>query len=83
MNFKTNSSNINHFLALSQEIRPPIDAWTPQDVQQFLFSIGFEKPSNIAIYNKIDGKKIKNFDEQLWRDTFGIHGTNELQKLRW
>jgi hypothetical protein len=45
--------------------------------------IGFgETYSKVIIYNKIDGSKIKNFDEDLFTQTLGISGEVELNKLR-
>lgn len=36
----------------------------------------------MAIYNKIDGSQIQEFDEEFILSNFGIHGVNELQKVR-
>ena len=48
-----------------------------------MIKIGFgESYSKVIIYNKIDGSKIKDFDEDLFTQTFGIVGEVELNKLR-
>lgn len=44
--------------------------------------IGFDQVSSVIIFNKIDGAKIKHFDEDLFINTIGIGGTTELQKIR-
>ena len=44
--------------------------------------IGFEEVQSVIIFNKIDGSKIKDFDEDLFVNTVGIGGTTELQKIR-
>lgn len=36
----------------------------------------------MAIYQKITGAQIKDFDEDFWVHNFGIEGVNEHQKLR-
>lgn len=61
---------------------PPIAEWTPLQVSEFLARIGFPEASKIAIYNKIDGDRIKTFDEEIFINTFGIVGINEIQKVR-
>lgn len=75
-------SSYTHFLALERKEIPPISEWTPHQVADFITECGFPESAKIAIYTKIDGSQIEEFDEDLYIDTFGIDGVNELQKIR-
>jgi len=46
-------------------------------VAEFITKAGFAESANIAIYQKITGEQIAEFDEDLYTDTFGIIGVNE------
>jgi hypothetical protein len=56
----------------------PVRDWDEYEVSEFITRIGFPEASKIAIYNKVTGSMIANFDEEIWVDTFGIIGINEL-----
>jgi hypothetical protein len=48
-----------------------------------MIRIGFgESYSKVIMFNKINGAKIKDFDEDLFINTIGISGEVELNKLR-
>ena len=76
------TSSYNHFLALQKCVIRPVRDWSEHEVSDFITRIGFPEASKIAIYNKVRGSMIENFDEEIWVDTFGIIGINELQKIR-
>jgi hypothetical protein len=76
-------TSYNHILALQKCVVRPISDWTPEEVSEFISRIGFPEASKLAIYNKVDGKMIENFDEEIWVNTFGLIGINELQKIRY
>jgi len=70
-------------LALQKIVTPAIGDWTVNEVVDFMIRIGFgESYSKVIVYQKIDGSKIKDFDEDLFTQTMGIHGEVELNKLR-
>ena len=75
-------SSFTHFMALQKRILPAVEDWTPQEVADFMSRIGFDEVQQVIIFNKIDGQKIKDFDEDLFVNTIGISGTTELQKIR-
>ena len=56
---------------------PPIREWNSTQVAEFITKAGFAESANIAIYQKITGEQIAEFDEDLYTDTFGIIGVNE------
>ena len=76
------AASYNHFVALQKCVIRPVKDWSEYEVSEFITRIGFPEASKIAIYNKIKGSMIENFDEDIWVDTFGIIGINELQKIR-
>jgi len=65
-------------MALQEDITPKISDWNPEQVAQFVTKIGFPECAKIAIYHKITGAQIANFEETIWNDTFGIVGINEM-----
>ena len=76
-------SSFTHFLALQKIVTPAIGDWGVHEVVDFMIRIGFgESYSKVIIYNKIDGSKIKDFDEDLFTQTMGMQGDVELNKLR-
>ena len=77
-NIKKIESCGNHFLALQKNVIPPIKEWTSKQVAKFISDTGFGECAQIAIYNNISGDKIAEFDEDIWIETFGIEGDNEL-----
>lgn len=82
-NIQMLESGPSHFLALRKVIVPSITEWNESQVADFITRIGFADAANVAIYNKVQGKTIAEFDEDFWSDTFGIYGVNELQKIRY
>ena len=65
-------------MALQKNVIPPIKEWTSKQVAKFISDTGFGECAQIAIYNNITGDKIAEFDEDIWIETFGIEGDNEL-----
>jgi hypothetical protein len=61
---------------------PSIENWSVNDVCEFMVKIGFSECTKLILYNKIDGKAIKDQDDlELFTETLGIRQEIELNKL--
>ena len=71
-------ASYGHFLVLRKDVNPPIREMDEHQVADFFTRIGFPEARNVAIFSKITGDQIQEFDEDFIMDTFGIIGVNEL-----
>ena len=71
-------SSLSHFIVLRKEIVPPVKEWTPDDVSRFFTRIGFPEIADSALRQNIQGPTIAHFDEDYFKDNFGIDDEEDL-----